>query len=68
MVSAKIAKTEKEEPMLEQEAKKIAESVVREVCELSDRSSPDDWPEAMLVTGEELHAIVVQVLVAGEKR
>jgi hypothetical protein len=25
---------------------------------LPDRTSPDDWPEAMLVTGDELHAII----------
>ena len=32
--------------------------VVQDVAELSDRNSPEDWPEAMLVTGEELRAII----------
>lgn len=40
----------------------IAEQVVRDVCELPDRTSPDDWPEAMLVTGEEPHLIVLRAL------
>ena len=40
------------------EAHEIADAVVKRVAELTDRSSPDDWPEAMLVTGAELHAIV----------
>jgi hypothetical protein len=33
---------------------KIAEKLVRSVAELPDRTSPDDWPEAMLVTQDEL--------------
>lgn len=40
----------------------IAEQVVRDVSELPDRSSPEDWPEACLVTGDELHAIVVRTI------
>lgn len=40
----------------------LAEQIVREVAELPDRTSPDDWPEAMLVTGDELLAIVVAAL------
>jgi hypothetical protein len=40
----------------------IAANVCQEVAELPDRSSPDDWPEAMLVTHEELRAIVVAAL------
>lgn len=38
---------------------KIIAAVLRDVCELSDRTSPEDWPEAMVVTGEELHAILI---------
>lgn len=32
--------------------------VVQDVAELSDRNSPEDWPEAMLVTGDELRQII----------
>jgi len=39
-------------------AETIAEMVVRDVAELGDRTSPDDWPEAMLVTADELTIIV----------
>ncbi len=46
------------------DAAKIADHIVREVAELADRTSPDDWPEAMLVTGEELHLIVTEALAA----
>lgn len=34
------------------------EAVDLAVSELPDRSSPDDWPEAMLVTGPELREII----------
>ena len=37
----------------------IATAIVKRVAELPDRSSPDDWPEAMLVTSVELHQIVL---------
>ena len=37
----------------------IATAVVKRVAELPDRSSPDNWPEAMLVTSEELHDIIM---------
>lgn len=40
-------------------ARAIAEQVVQRVAELPDRTSPDDWPEVMLVTSEELTAIVL---------
>lgn len=40
----------------------IATRILNWVMELSDRTSPEDWPEAMLVTGEELVAIVKGVL------
>lgn len=39
----------------------IAE-IVRRVSELPDRTSPDDWPEAMLVTGDELQQVITAVL------
>jgi len=32
--------------------------VVQDVAELSDRDSPEDWPEAMLVTADELRSII----------
>ena len=34
-------------------------SVLRDVAELPDRNSPEDWPEAMLVTGAELRQIII---------
>jgi hypothetical protein len=37
----------------------LAANICKRVAELPDRSSPDDWPEAMLVTHEELTFIVV---------
>ena len=40
----------------------IAVRVCRSVAELPDRDSPEGWPEAMLVTHEELHAIVLGAL------
>lgn len=39
-------------------AAEIAASVTRDVAELSGRTSPEDWPEPMLVTNEELRRIV----------
>lgn len=38
----------------------IAEVCLR-VCELPDRTSPDDWPEACLVTPDELSEILEEV-------
>lgn len=40
----------------------IATTVCREVAELPDRDSPPNWPQAMLVTAEELRGIVLQAL------
>jgi hypothetical protein len=37
---------------------KKLDDIVRQVAELPDRSSPEDWPEAMLVTADELRAIL----------
>ena len=34
------------------------EGVILAVAELPDRNSPKDWPEAMLVTGDELRRII----------
>lgn len=42
----------------------IADQIVQRVVELPDRSSPEDWPEAMLVTGPELLAIVTEEIEA----
>lgn len=33
-------------------------NVIRDVAELPDRDSPEDWPESMVVTGPELEAII----------
>ena len=44
---------------------KIAAAValaIRDVAELPDRESPEEWPEAMLVTGPELEAILTNRL------
>lgn len=40
----------------------IAAQIVRDVAELPDRTSPDDAPEMMLVTREELEVIVLNAL------
>lgn len=34
------------------------DAIVLAVSELPDRTSPDDWPDAMLVTAEELREII----------
>lgn len=39
-----------------------AAEICRAVAELPDRNSPEDWPEAMLVTHEELRNIVLDAL------
>jgi hypothetical protein len=49
-------------PEVSQAARAVADEVALHVAELSDRNSPDDWPEAMLVTADELRDIVVDVL------
>lgn len=38
----------------------LAAQICRDVAELPDRNSPEDWPEAMLVTHEELRTIVLE--------
>lgn len=40
----------------------VIERILRRVAELPDRTSPDDWPEAMLVTTQELSAILTDAL------
>lgn len=40
----------------------IAAQICREVAELPDRNSPADWPEAMLVTHDELNRIVREAI------
>ncbi len=40
----------------------IATEICNAVAELPDRNSPEDWPEAMLVTHDELRLIVEQAL------
>jgi len=45
-------------------AHEIAAYVVRAVAELPDRNSPPEWPEAMLVTGDELTLIVANAFSA----
>lgn len=42
----------------------FADRVVERVAELPDRTSPEDWPEAMLVTADELRHIVTTQLVS----
>lgn len=42
----------------------IAALIVRDVAELPDRNSPEGWPEAMLVTADELASIVTRHLPA----
>lgn len=46
---------------------RIAEEIVREVAELPDRTSPEDQPEMMLVTADELKAIVIANLGKNDK-
>jgi hypothetical protein len=47
-----------EDAILEREMA-IAEQVVLNVCEIPDRNSPDEQPEMLLVTCEELHNAVL---------
>jgi len=32
--------------------------IIRDVAELPDRTSPEDWPDALIVTGDELEEIL----------
>ncbi|WP_048764946.1 hypothetical protein [Acinetobacter sp. 243_ASPC] len=40
----------------------LIETIIQDVAELPDRSSPEDWPEALILTGEELEEILIQNL------
>lgn len=42
------------------DATRFADNAVSWLCELPDRTSPDDEPEMCLVTGEELHEYLVE--------
>lgn len=35
---------------------RAAAALIQRVCEYDDRTSPEDWPEALLITGDELEA------------
>ncbi|WP_230680954.1 hypothetical protein [Paracidovorax cattleyae] len=48
----------------EEDADGIALDVCRQVAELPDRNSPEHWPQAMLVTADELHMIVREAIAA----
>lgn len=43
----------------------LIEQIVRDVAELPDRTSPDDWPDAMLVTADELTEILERSIAEG---
>ena len=45
----------------------LAAQICQEVAELPDRNSHEDWPEAMLVTHDELRAIVLAALESPER-
>ena len=59
---AQLAEAQKDAEPAAQQWDDIAVRVCRSVAELPDRDSPKGWPEAMLVTHEELHAIVLGAL------
>lgn len=42
---------------------RLIDAIIRDVAELPDRNSPDDFPEAMLVTGDELREIIQRNLI-----
>lgn len=46
----------------------IATAICQRVAELGDRSSPEDWPEAMLVTGNELHLVAREAVMEAQER
>jgi hypothetical protein len=43
-------------------AVKLAEEIIGRVCELPDRNSPDDEPDAMVCNASELEGCIVSVL------
>lgn len=50
--------------MSEQERRAVICGIICAVAELPDRTSPEDWPEALLVTEGELIAILDRYLPA----
>ena len=46
-------------PVMEAFAERVATEVVRSVCELPDYNSPEDQPDLVMCTVQELHACVV---------
>lgn len=44
------------------EAERIAAEVVRNVCELPDYTSPDDQPDLLQCTVDQLHLCVMRAL------
>ncbi len=50
-----------ETPGLDREAvARLADSYVQRVCEWDDRSSPEYFPEALLITGQELEELLIE--------
>lgn len=52
----------KQEPVAPANVKAFIDAVTLRISELGDRNSPEDWPEAMLVTGDELAWILEEAL------
>lgn len=48
--------------MTEQEIDSLINLVIQDVAELPCRTSPEDWPDAMIVTGDELEEILINRL------
>ncbi|MEL7112852.1 MAG: hypothetical protein AAGK93_07920, partial [Pseudomonadota bacterium] len=40
----------------------ICQFIIQDVAELPDRTSPDEWPDAMIVTGAELEQIIINAM------
>lgn len=49
---------------LREKVARLADAVVLRVNEYDDRTSPDDWPEALLITSEELHSELIEFATA----
>jgi hypothetical protein len=45
-----------------QDRETIVDAIIRDVCELPDRASPDDRPDMLMVTADELHTILIRRL------
>lgn len=45
----------------------IATAICHRVAELGGRGSPEDWPKAMLVTGDELHLIAREAVIEAQE-